>query len=509
MLVHDYLQRAAQRFPDKIALECGTDCLTYRTLASASRSFAGFLRTNGLQRGDRVAIFLDNCPETVIAIFGTLEAGGCFVVINHTTPTERVAYLLEHCSAKFLVAPATRLTQIREAESHCTTPPMNVLTGMNVIPPDGFTSFERACQYPVRTADLDGHIIDIDLAAIIYTSGSTGKPKGVTLTHRNIDTVVESVIEYLENDENDIILCLLQLSFGYGLLQVLTTFRTGGTLILEKGFGYPYEIVKRITQKKVTGFAGAPTLYAMLLQLQNLDKEDFSSLRFITNAAAALPPSFVPKLRKIFPNTKIYLMHGLTECLRTTYLPPDEVETRTTSVGTGMRNVELWIVDPEGKRLPPGQVGEMVVCGSNVMQGYWNDPEATAKVLRPGRYPWEKILHTRDLFRMDEDGYFYFVARMDDIIKSRGEKVSPREVEDVLYTLDEVLETRVIGVPDARLGNAIKAEIVLKDGRSISEMQVKAHCKQHLEDYKIPHIVEFVKSLPKSAGGKIKRTLNA
>jgi len=215
---------------------------------------------------------------------------------------------------------------------------------------------------------------------------------------------------------------------------------------------------------------------------------------------------FIPRLRKLFPNTKIFLMHGATECLRTTYLPPDEIESRPTSVGYGMPNVELWVEDSEGRRLPPGEIGEMVVRGSNVMVGYWNDPEGTARALKPGRYPWEKVFRTKDLFSMDDSGYFYFVARSDELIKSRGEKVSPIEVEDALYGLDAVHETRVIGVPDDVYGQAIKAEIVLKEGRTLTVQEVKAHCRKHLEDFKVPQIVEFVAELPKTAGGKIKRS---
>jgi acyl-CoA synthetase (AMP-forming)/AMP-acid ligase II len=219
-----------------------------------------------------------------------------------------------------------------------------------------------------------------------------------------------------------------------------------------------------------------------------------------------MPPSFIPKLRKIFPHTRIFLMHGLTECLRTTYLPPDQIDARITSVGRGMPNVELWIEDADGRRLPPGQPGELVVRGSNVMLGYWNDPETTAKVIRPGRFPWERILHSGDLFRQDQEGYFYFVARKDEVIKSRGERIAPKEIEDVLYQLDEVHEARVIGVPDPILGQAIRAEIVLKEGRTLTERQVKGYCKDHLEDFKTPNVVAFVAAIPKTAGGKIKRT---
>ena len=503
MLVHEYLSRAAGRLPEKVALVCGSQRLTYASLKAGADSFSAYLAANGLSKGDRVAIYLDNSPEAVIAIFGTLQAGGGIVVVNATTQAERLGVILENCKPKFMVTSVDKVNQIGAAQRLSATRQELLFVNAEHDLENG-ASFDRICREGRKPPRV--RIIDMDLAAIIYTSGSTGRPKGVTLLHRNIDTAVDSIAEYLEHDENDVILGLLPLSSSYGLLQVLVTFREYGRVVLEKGFGYPYEIIKRIKDEKVTGFGGAPTVYAIILKLEGLEQEDFSSLRYITNAAAAMPATFVPKLRKIFPKTKIFLMHGLTECLRTTYLPPDEIDTRTTSVGTGMRNVELWVEDADGRRLPPGQVGEMIVRSSTLMAGYWNDPEGTAKALIPGMYPWERVLRTRDLFKMDEEGYFYFVARSDELIKSRGEKVSPIEVEDMIYTLDAVQEVRVIGVPDPVLGQAIRAEIVLKDGRTLTAQEVKAHCRQHLEDFKVPQAVEFVAQLPKTQGGKIKRS---
>ncbi len=502
MLVGEYLLRSAERTPEKVALVCGQTRLTYGSLARSARGLSAFLIRRGLMKGDRVGIYLDNSPEAVVTIFGVTEAGGCCVGVNPLTPAERLGYILEHCGARWLVSSADKIHALRDADLHCTNPPFKILVGDNVPADVGFP-FRDAC-----LMDENGQwrsLIDLDLAAIIYTSGSTGKPKGVTMTHRNVDTVVESVAAYLAHTPDDVILQFLPLSIGYGLLQLLVTFRTGGRLILERGFSFPYEVIKRIRDERVTGFAGVPTIFSVLTQLKQVEKEDISFLRYITNAAAALPPSFVPRLKKVFPSAKIYLMHGLTECFRTTYLPPEEIDRRPTSVGRGMPNVELWIEDPDGNRLGSDQVGELVVRGSNVMLGYWNDPETTARVIKQGKNPWERILHTSDLFRMDEDGYFYFVARMDDVIKSRGMKVSPLEIEDVIYTLDEVQECRVMGVPDTLLGQAIKAEIVLKKGITLSERDVKAHCHRHLEEFKIPHIIAFVESLPKSPGGKIRR----
>jgi long-chain acyl-CoA synthetase len=501
MTTGEYLINTAQSLPNKTALIYGNEMHTYQAINESSNSFSNYLVQNGLQLGDRVAVFLDNSPESAASIFGIFKAGGTIVLINTATPAERMGYILQNCQPKFLVAHSSRQNFLVEMEKNCTVLPSNILVGTDETS-GGVNRFEDACSKFSR--GITRTVSDDDVAAIVYTSGSTGKPKGVTLTHKNFDVVTDTVSEYLEHTPNDIILDFLPLTITYGLLQLLVTFRTGGTLVLEKGFGFPYEIIKQLKGKKVTGFAGVPTVYSMIMRLQ-LEGETFPSLRYITNAAAAMPYSFIPKLRKIFPTTKIYLMHGLTECMRTTYLPPDQIEKRPTSVGRGMKHVELWIQDAKGNRLPPGQVGELIVSGPNIMKGYWNDPENTNAVLSDGKKPGEKILHTGDLFRTDEEGYFYYVSRMDDVIKSRGLKVSPLEVENVIYLCEDVLEVRVIGVPDEVLGMAVKAEIVLKKGSEVTKDQIKSHCQNRLEDFQIPGIIEFVPSLPKSAGGKIRR----
>jgi long-chain acyl-CoA synthetase len=503
VLLHEYLQQAATLHPKKIALVAGEQRWTYHTLDEKASAVAAHLLRRGMVRGDRVAVYLENSAEQVLAIFGVLRAGGCIVVINPTTQVERLGFIVSHCEARYLFAPVEKHALVVRAVEQSAVAPELIWVGG--VPAGGDGMLFDDLLKPAAPITLP-RVIDEDLACIVYTSGSTGKPKGVTHLHRTIDVAVDSIIEYLENREDDVILDVLPLSSSYGLLQLLVTVRTCARLVLEKGIGYPFEIIKKIREEKVTGMAGAPTVWAILLKLENVKPSDVVTLRYITNAAAALPASFVPRLKVLFPHTRLFLMHGLTECLRTTYLPPDQLDARPTSVGVGMSNVELWVQDAEGNRLPPGVPGEMVVRGSNIMAGYWGDPEATAKMIRPGKYPWERVLRTGDLFKSDEEGYFYFVARSDELIKSRGEKVSPIEVEDVVYLMPEVLEARVIGVPDQVLGQAIRAELVLKDGQQLTVQQVKAHCRKHLEDFKVPHQVEFVASLPKTQGGKIKRS---
>ncbi len=300
----------------------------------------------------------------------------------------------------------------------------------------------------------------------------------------------------------DIVISVLPLSFDYGLYQLLMTFSFGGTLVLEKGFAFPAAVLRRIEEEKATGFPGVPTLFAMLLQM-DLSKYDLSSLRYLTNTAAALPVEHIQQLRDTFPSTRLYSMYGLTECKRTLFLPPEELDRRPGSVGIAIPGTEVWIEDSDGNRLGPEDVGELVIRGSHVMQGYWKNPEATERWYRPGRYPAERLLYSGDLFRMDQDGFFYFVARKDNIIKSRGEKVAPKEVEQAIYKMPGIQEVAVVGVPDALLGQAIKAFIVCSAGTELTQKDVQRHCAAHLEDYMMPRHIEFRRSLPQTSSGKI------
>jgi len=323
-------------------------------------------------------------------------------------------------------------------------------------------------------------------------------------THANMVFAASSIIQYLENTPEDIVINVLPLAFDYGLYQLLMVFKFGGTLVLERTFAYPAAILKRIEQERVTGLPGVPTLFSVLLQM-DLSRFDLSSVRYITNTAAALPVEHILRLRDAFPQARLYSMYGLTECKRTLYLPPEELEHRPASVGIPIPGTEAWIEDENGNRLGPGEIGELVVRGAHVMQGYWKNPDATAKWYRPGRYPAERQLYTNDLFKMDEEGFFYFVARKDNIIKSRGEKVAPKEVENVLYRLPGVVEAAVIGVPDPILGEAIKAFIVCHKDAALTEQDVLRYCSQNLEDFMVPREVVFRSSLPKTESGKIQK----
>lgn len=486
MRAESFLLESARRFPAKTALVAGPQRLSYEELARRAAAFASELARQGLQRGDRVVIFLHNSPEAVIALFGTWLAGGVFSLVNPSTKSDKLAYILNHCTAKALVT-EPRLASIARAARERT--PALALT---LVAPFEF-----------EAAPLPGPGIDLDVAMIVYTSGSTGFPKGVTMTHANVVAAATSITTYLESTESDVVLSVLPLAFDYGLYQALMCAKVGASLILEKSFAYPAVVLEKLKSERVTGFPLVPTLAAILLQMKHLAPGLFPHLRYLTNTAAALPRAHIERLRDLFPQAKLFSMYGLTECKRCTYLPPEQLAARPESVGIAIPGTEAYVVDEQGERVPPGTIGELVIRGAHVMKGYWNDDAATARVLKPGPYPWEKVLHTGDLFRSDEDGYLYFVSRKDDIIKTRGEKVSPKEVENVLYELPGIREAAVVGVPDALLGMAIKAIVAAEDG--LTERDVIRHCTARLEDFMVPSMVEFRGQLPKSENGKIAR----
>jgi amino acid adenylation domain-containing protein len=506
-LVHEFLEASAQRYPQKTALICGDQRLSYAEVDEGSNRLANALRDHGVERGDRVIVFLPNTVESVIAIFAALKAGGTFVVVNHTTKADKLAYILADCAARAIVAPDRQAELIRSMLDRIESLALGLITGLRaeaacagdarLFP---FETLQQA--YPAERPEIE--TIDQDLACLIYTSGSTGDPKGVMEAHNNVDFATTSIITYLENVPEDIVINCLPFSFDYGLYQLLMVFKFGGTLVLERSFAFPAAILKRMEAEQVTGFPGVPTVFAILLGM-DLSRYDLSSLRYITNTAAALPVSHIEQIRDAFPWATLYSMYGLTECKRTLYLPPVELDRRPGSVGIAIPGTEVWIEDDDGQRLGPGEVGELVVRGSHVMRGYWNDPERTAQWYRPGPYPGERVLYTGDLFRMDDEGFLYFVSRKDDIIKCRGEKVAPKEVEAVLYDLPGVREAAVVGVPDPILGEAVKAFIV-SDDPELTEKDVLCHCRAHLEDLMMPQQVEFRDSLPKTSSGKIRKT---
>ena len=515
MQVEQFLENSATRHPTKVALISGSERLTYRQIDDEANRLAHALIAAGVKRGDRVVTFLPNSVEAVLSIFATLKAGAVFVVLNPTTKPDKLTYILNNCRASAMVTWGGKL--FSDPTSWIETPHLHSVfmlraneaqaaavrsAGKKLIRLEEVRQGTKEVQPPAKKC------IDIDLAALIYTSGSTGRPKGVMVTHLNIVSAATSITTYLENTADDVVINMLPLAFDYGLYQLLMMFKVGGTLVLHDSFAFPNVVIEKVIREGVTGFPIVPTASAILLQM-DLSKYAFPKLRYITNTAAALPIEHIRKLRALFPQVKLYSMYGLTECKRVSYLPPDQLDVRPASVGRGMPNEEVYIVDGEGNRVGPDVVGELVIRGANVMKGYWELPEETDRCLKPGPLPGEKVLYSGDLFRADEEGYLYFVGRKDDIIKTRGEKVSPREVEDVIYSLEGVAEVAVIGVPDPILGNAIKAVLTLRPGAQVTKQDVLRHCSARLEDFMMPKLVEFRASLPKTESGKISKRMIA
>jgi amino acid adenylation domain-containing protein len=506
MLLHEFLRASTSRSPDKVALISDKHRYTYSQLGEMVSQLAAHLQDAGVRRGDRVALYLDNGVELVVGVFAALTVGAVFMPVNPLTKADKLAYMLNDSRAAALLTQTTLEPSYAGALAQNRT----VLRCLVVGGSDGGDD-PRVSAYPAPLAGQHGApgdpgLIDQDLASIIYTSGSTGDPKGVMLTHLNMVSAARSVSTYLGLRVDDVIMCALPLAFDYGLYQLLMSVKVGATLVLERSFTFPVKVLEKMTEHKVSVFPGVPTMFSMLMNIATLSEHDTSALRMITNTAAALSEDHIKRLRNLFPRAQLFSMYGLTECKRVTFLPPDQLDIRPTSVGRGMPNEEVWLVDEAGKRLPNGSTGELVIRGSNVMRGYWEKPEETAKRLKPGPIPGEMILHSGDVFRTDDEGWLYFVARKDDIIKSRGEKISPREVENVLYALEGVYEAAVIGVPDDLLGQAVKAFVTLKPGYQYTEREVIKHCAGRIENFMAPKYVEFVAELPKTDTGKIKKT---
>ena len=373
--------------------------------------------------------------------------------------------------------------------------------------PDGGTlAFEDCLARPGRAEPQAG--TDADLAMIIYTSGSTGQPKGVMMAHASMDAVSGSIASYLETTAEDVILSVLPLSFTYGLYQLVVAVRVGATLVLEKNFAFPHAVFETAREQGVTVLPLVPTMAAIMMAMKELTPNALPGLRTITNAAAPLPPVHLDGLRRLFPGARLYSMYGLTECGRATYLPPEQLDRRAGSVGKAILGTQALIVDEAGHPVEPGTVGELVVRGPHLMRGYWENQPATDAALRIGANPGEKQLHTGDLFRADADGFLYFVGRQDDMLKVKGEKVAPRQVEAALHAFPGVVEAVVVGVPDEILGLALHA-VVVASGPELTERAIIRHCARTLPDFMVPKSVEFRAQLPKTASGKVIRRLVA
>jgi long-chain acyl-CoA synthetase len=506
-LLSDSLTLARNQHPQKVAAIAGKDQYTYEDLYQQSQAIAAYLNSRGVKRGDRVAIFMENTWQLLPCLYGVLYAGGIFLVINHLTKTNKLEYMLRDSGAVFLLTDAMVAKQfLALADISC----------LREIIYAG-AELQESCAKPLvrlvsvldaqlhRNAEIKSPAINKDLAALIYTSGSTGDPKGVMMTHANMVFTSDSLVEYLRLDANAKIMCFLPLAFDYGLYQILMSVRLGACLIISKSFAFPSVVFNEIAEHGARVFPGVPTVYSTLIGLHQKTPLCFPSITRVTNTAAALPPEYLPYLKQIFPNALIFKMYGLTECKRVSYLEPEEAEIYPNSVGKAIPGTQVFVLDENLKPVAPNHTGTLYVRGAHVMQGYWNKPAETQKMLVANIYPNEFVLCAQDQFMMDAAGYLYFRGRVDDIIKSRGEKVSPVEVENILYALPGVREAAVIGVPDLIEGESIKAFVALDKNTHLDAKKIRQHCMANLESFMVPREVVVLESLPKTDSNKISK----
>jgi acyl-CoA ligase (AMP-forming) (exosortase A-associated) len=476
--------------PEKVAIVDGAQRVTYAELLERSQRYATVLREVGLRRGDRVGIFLRRSVGALTALFATWLAGGVAVVINELLRARQVQYILKHSEASVLVTDSRQLLSLADF-------PRDSVSVINIdqVEPSG----DSCPPEPV---------IGEDLALIIYTSGSTGLPKGVMVSHDNLLSGARIVSNYLKLSERDVILSILPLSFDYGLNQALTALLVGGTLVLQRSL-FQADICTILQKENITGMAGVPTLWLQLTgKYSPFLKMDFPHLRYITNSGGQLPEHTVRLIRKIHPHVQIYLMYGLTEAFRSTYLPPDQVDVRPASIGKAIPNVEVMVINNEGRLCQADEVGELVHRGANVAMGYWRDPEGSAQVFRP--YPFqdygngyrERVVFSGDLVKMDAEGYLYFVGRKDQLIKSRGFRVSPEEIERCIDSSTLVSHVVAFAVRGDEGDDDIAVAVIPSEASHFREEAVQEFCKEEMPEYMRPRVIWRLDEFPLTSSGK-------
>ena len=514
-LLHHLIAASAQRMPDAPALTFSGATQSYAELDAALGRIANGLLALGLERGERVAIYLDKRPETVTAFFGTSAAGGVFVPVNPILKAEQVGYILQDCNVRVLVTSPERFATLRDTLATCHDLRHVVLTGKADVLPElpgaSVVHWDVLCAAPPGA----GHrIIDTDMAAILYTSGSTGRPKGVVLSHRNMVAGGKSVAQYLGNHPGDTLLAALPLSFDAGFSQLSTAFHAGARVVL-LNYLMPRDVLKAVEKEQVTGLTAVPPLWIQLSQLQ-WPATITEHLRYIANTGGRMPLETLTTLRGMLPKTRPFLMYGLTEAFRATFLPPEQADVRPDSIGKAIPNAEIMVLREDGSECAPNEPGELVQRGALVAMGYWNDPEKTAERFKPlpakapGRQSGlvlpEIAVFSGDTVRRDEEDYLYFIGRRDEMIKTSGYRVSPTEVEEILYATKLVGECAAFGVAHDSLGQSIVVIATPPAGGTLDTTALLAECRSRMPAYMVPGRIELrAGPLPRNPNGKIDR----
>jgi len=503
VLVHDCLRRSAQRDPDAVALIAGSERFTYHDLDRLSNQAANVMVEAGVGHGDRVLIAVENGPDFIACYFGAMKAGAVAVPVAGGPRNDRLRHVVHDCQPKVCVLDG--VTAAREAADGGLTGVSLVLVGRGTVPAAANVRSLSASLTAAASSAPPERAIDRQLAAIIYTSGSTGEPRGVMLTHRNIVANTESIAAYLQLDARDRGMCVLPFHYVYGLSQLHTHLAVGGSLVIENRFVFPNVVLETMREQRVTGFAGVPSTFALLLHRSSLKDMTFPDLRYVTQAGGHMAPSRIRQWLDEGPKVPFYVMYGATEAsARLTYLPPQDLERKLGSIGKAIPGVEIVIVDDDGREIADGQPGELVARGANISCGYWNDPVASQERFTSIGY------RTGDIGYKDEDGFLFLVGRRHDMIKVGANRIGSAEVENVLHQQPDVVEAAVIGVPHELLGEVPVAFVSLRPGAVPAREPLLAFCRARLAPYKVPVAVFFRPELPKTSVGKIdKVTLRA
>ena len=468
-----------------------------------------------------MALMMENSPEYVITYYAILKAGGITVALNTENTATDVGYVIRDCDVRFFVANQRHLARTGQAVAKA-GPVEKILEWGGSVGSAGAGAGERAdAGARVDTAALKAGLVSLPealdaeaktnpevalieqgIASIVYTSGSTGKPRGATLSHLNIVSNTRSIVQYLELTPDDRIMVVLPFHYIYGKSLLNTHFFVGGSVVIDNRFLYPAAVLQAMREQAVTGFAGVPSTFTMLLNRSILKDQKFPTLRYLTQAGGAMAPAVQKEVVKAFAPAKLYVMYGATEAsARLSYLAPEDLPRKWGSIGKAIPGVELFVADEHGNPLGPGKEGEIVARGPNIMQGYWGQPEETNRVLRNGLY------FTGDIGVTDDEGFIFIVGRTWDMIKVGGNRVSAKEIEETLYEYPAIAEAAVVGVPDDLLGEVPKAFLVLKQGgREGLEEALREFLSGRIASYKIPKLFEFRDSLPKNEAGKIQKT---